>query len=282
MSGTNSQGNYSRYDEMTTPQLQDICWKHAHDELETELDIDELLYITKVLDERSKEQGVTGLRTNEEAWAIFEEHYMPQSAKRSLKREAWRSAHPHLRRFIASAAVLVLLITLPISAKALKLDDLWDVVAMWAKETFSFVSGGSENIDAPDDQYRDQSCELQELLASCNHRADIVPTWVPVGFVFEKVEQDITPVQEVYRASYLNGNEVIRIRIQTYFAEGAQNTEVEDGWREVYTVSGVDYYIFENLEQVQVVWVVDSYECIISGDLSVDEAKEMINSIGKG
>ena len=58
--------------------------------------------------------------------------------------------------------------------------------------------------------------------------------------------------------------------------------EVGEDFLEVYTVSGVTYYIFENLEQLQVVWIVDSYECMISGDISVEEAKKMIDSIERG
>ena len=38
----------------------------------------------------------------------------------------------------------------------------------------------------------------------------------------------------------------------------------------------------DNVEQIRAVWIVNSYECIISGDLSIEELKMMIDSIGKG
>lgn len=282
MSENTTQANYSHYDEMPSEQLSEILRKHAHDELEVEPDIEELLYIMEVLSEREKANPNTRMKSPEEAWAIFEEHYMPKSAKMSLKREARKAVHPYLRRIVAAAAVLVLLIMLPISAKALKLGDLWDVVARWAKETFSFVSSGNTDVDDPDTEYKDQKCELQELLVSCNHRADLVPTRVPTGFTLEKIEQDITPVQEVYRASYLNGERAFRIRVQTYLADDFQKIEIEEGYSEVYHSEGVDYYIFENVDQCRAVWVIDHYECVISGDLSIEEIKIMIDSIGKG
>ena len=270
--------DFSEYDRMSTEELKEILRQDALRSEAEEPDTDMLFYVMDLLVKRDKEQG-SRLKSAEEAWDIFEKYYMPQSARKAERKPAppaW------LRRITATAAIIALVATLPIAAKAINTTRVWDAVTKWAKETFSFVGTSVKNPDDPDTQYRDQTCELRDLLNSCNHRGDIVPTWVPDGFVFEKVEQDITPVQEVYRASYSKDGSVIRIRVQTHFSEDIQNNEVNDGWREVYSVDGVDYYIFENLEQVQVIWSEDIYECIISGDLTVSEAKQMIDSIKKG
>lgn len=274
--------DFSKYDAMETEELEEILRLDAEAPEGAESDTELLLYVMEVLAERRKKANSTG-NTAQNAWKSFEQNYMPENAIDAFSQKGRKLVCPcYVRRIIAAAAVLVLLIMLPVSAKALKLDELWDVVAKWAKETFSFVSGGDTDIEEPSSDRKDEIAALREILENSNHDASIIPTWIPDGFALEKVETDITPAQEVYRARYLNGDKKIRIRVHTYLSSDIQNTEIEDDYVEVYTVSGVDYYIFENVDQVQVIWLNDIYECIISGDLSIDEAKLMIDSIGKG
>ena len=58
--------------------------------------------------------------------------------------------------------------------------------------------------------------------------------------------------------------------------------EQSDSLVELYEVDDIKYYIIANNEQLRAAWVVDSFECYISGPLSVEELKQMINSIEKG
>ena len=270
--------DFSKFDTMETEELEEILRLDVEAPEEEETDTELLLYVMEVLAERRKNANITGNNAHD-AWKSFEENYMPEN---SLETKSKPAPVRWVRRVIAIAAVLALVVLIPVSAKAMKLDQLWNVVAKWAKETFSFVSGGDTDVDEPSPDRRDELTPLLELLQKSERDATIVPTWVPDGFVLERVEQDITPIQEVYRAFYMNGDKKLRIRIHTYLEEDIHNFEMEDDYSEVYSVSGVDYYIFDNLGQIQVVWVVDIYECIISGDLSVEEAKLMIDSIGKG
>jgi hypothetical protein len=55
-----------------------------------------------------------------------------------------------------------------------------------------------------------------------------------------------------------------------------------EGVVEEYEVAGITYYLFENYETVRAVWLYDSYECDISGEVTIDEIKKMIDSIQKG
>ena len=267
--------DFSKYDEMTTEELEEILRLDAESQ-EDEADTELLFYVMEVLARRRKEAKITG-NTAQEAWKSFEENYMPEEARNVKTKPIWG---PWVRRVVAAAAVLTLLIVIPISAKAFSIEKLWNVVATWAKETFSFVSGGDASTDEPSLNRKDETLELREMLANSKHDASILPTWIPDGFELEKIETDISPVQEVYRAFYSYGDKVIRIRVHTYLEEDNHNIEIEDGYTEVYRYMDVDYYIFDNVNQIQVVWLVDNYECIISGDLSIEEAKSMIDSIG--
>ena len=269
--------DFSKYDEMTTEELEEILRLDAESQ-EDEADTELLFYVMEVLARRRKEAKITG-NTAQEAWKSFEENYMPREARNVKTKPIWS---PWVRRVVAAAAVLTLLIVIPISAKAINIEKLWDVVATWAKETFSFVSGGDASTDEPSLNRKDETLELREMLANSKHDASILPTWIPDGFELEKIETDISPVQEVYRAFYTNGDKALRIRVHTYLKEDNHNIEIEDGYTEMYTKDGVRYYLFANVDQCRAVWVTGMYECVISGDLSIDEIKLMINSIGKG
>lgn len=270
--------DFSKFDTMETEELEEILRLDVEAPEEEDTDTELLLYIMEVLAERRKNANITGNNAHD-AWKSFEENYMPEN---SLETKSKPAPARWVRRVIAIAAVLALVILIPVSAKAMKLDQLWNVVAKWAKETFSFVSDGDTDVDEPSPDCRDELTPLQELLQKSERDATIVPTWIPDGFVLEKVEQDITPIQEVYRARYLNGEKKIRIRVQTYLTEDNYNFEIEDDYTEIYSVSEINCYIFKNEDQCRAVWVTGTYECMISGDLSIDEIKMMIDSIGKG
>ena len=46
-----------------------------------------------------------------------------------------------------------------------------------------------------------------------------------------------------------------------------------------FIVGGVSHYIMSNLGDYTAVWTVENYECSISGNISVDTLKKMIESI---
>lgn len=237
--------DFSKFDTMETEELEEILRLDVEAPEEEETDTELLLYIMEVLAERRKNANITGNNAHD-AWKSFEENYMPEN---SLETKSKPAPVRWVRRVIAIAAVLALVVLIPVSAKAMKLDQLWNVVAKWAKETFSFVSGGDTDVDEPDTEYNAGILALQDLLREGDQDSTIVPTWLPDGFVVEKVERDATPVQEIYKARYINGDQKIRIRVHTYLEEDIHNFEMEDDYTEVYSVSGVDYYIFKNEDQ---------------------------------
>lgn len=284
MSENLNRGNrdFSKYDTMTTEELETILRLDAEAPEDAEPDVELLFYVMGVLASRQNATEVTG-NDAASAWKSFQENYMPEIVvERDTSDKCTRIAMPWVRRLAAAAAVLALVIVLPISAKALTFGELWDIIACWAKETFSFVSGEDTEYSEPTPDHKDEYYTLQELLASCKHRSDIVPTWIPDGYVLEKIEQDITPLKEVYRAQYLNGDSELMIRVHTYLSDDNYSFEIEEGNPEIYTVSGTDYYLLINKDQITVAWVADHYQCSISGDLTLDEIKMMIDSIGKG
>ena len=260
----------------STEELEQILRQDTDTPGEQETDTDFLLEVMEVLAERKRENGKSE-KTAEEAWKSFQEYYAP---KPGLSRSA-RPAHPWIRRLIAAAAALALILCIPVTARAFGWDELWDVVARWAKETFSFVGGDSEQVSEPSPTYDGEITSFQEFLERNKIDCSMIPTWIPDGFVLKKVEKDITPGSEVYQAFYQNEYREVRINVKTFSSMDSWSIEIEDAI-EICEVNGVRYYFFSNLNQLQVVWMYESYECMISGDLSLEEAKRMIDSIERG
>ena len=275
----NQNRDFSKYNTMSTEELEEILRLDAAS-AEEDSDTELLLHIMGVLADRKT--GITG-KTAQESWESFQENYLDEESTEDMQEQKKRrSVTPWLRRLVSAAAVVVLMVCIPLSAKAFGWGDIWNVFARWARETFSFVSVENTDTPEPDAGAHGAITSFQELLELGHCDPSIIPTWIPEGFVLEKFERDTTPVQDIFLAFYKNGDRVLKIRVQKFVSTDMYHLEVGEDFLEVYTVSETDYYILENNGQTQVDWLVDSYECIISGDISVEEAKKMINSIEKG
>lgn len=271
---------FSKYDSMPTEALEEILRLDAEAPEEQESDTELLLYIMEVLANR-RNTDITG-NTAQQAWESFQKNYLDEERLEDMQEpKKNRTTAPCLRRLIAAVAVIVLVVGLPLSANAFGWEDIWNIVARWAKETFSFVSENEERREPSSDR-KDEESSLQKVLADSQRKSDMVPTLIPERFVLDKIEKDITPAWETYRANYIDGDDELRIKVQIHTAIHQQSVEIEEDILEVYISNGTEFFIFENMEQIQVLWVKDSYECTISGDISIDDAKEMIDSIGKG
>lgn len=270
----------SQYDSMPTEALEQILRADAETPAEQESDIELILYIMEVLARREKENQQSR-KTAQQSWESFQQHYLPEQElqKQNTKK---LSSRPWLRRIAACAAAVILILCIPLSSRALSLEELWDVVARWAKETFSFVSRDAWEVIEPENEDGIGYTSLQDLLERNKIDSNIIPTWLPEGFNLEKVEKDATPIQEIYRAIYKNGEKELIIRIQNHLSADNGNVEIEDNFTEIYTVFETEYYIFFNVSQLQIVWINNPYECIISGDITIDEAKLMVDSIKEG
>ena len=129
----------SQYDSMSTEALEQILRADAETPAEQESDIERILYVMEVLANRKKEHPQSG-KTAQQAWESFQQNYLPEQEiqEQNVKK---LSARSWLRRMIACAAAVILIFCIPLSARAFSLEELLDLVARWAKETFSFVSG---------------------------------------------------------------------------------------------------------------------------------------------
>ena len=276
---------FAKYDAMSTDELQQILRDDASKSEGAESDTETLFYVMEVLAKRRQARNEG--KSPAEALESFKKNYYTENDISSVSESTTAAFKPSSRGrwkrgLIAVAAMLVLVIGSSITANAMGFD-LWEVIAKWTQETFHFgYAGQLDDSDAPDKEIDLPYSALQEALDELNIHTALVPVWLPDGYEEVDIKTYETPSQRQFVAKYQNGENSIRIRITDYLDTHPVQIEQSDSLIEIYPSNGVDYYIFDNYDQLKAVWITDSYECYISGPISIEEIKEMIDSIKKG
>lgn len=269
----------SQYDAMTTEELEEILRLDAQAPEEQESDTDKILYIMEVLTERKRKNGHTG-KTALEAYESFKQNYIPEVEEPDIRDEksvTVKNRFPRwLRGLTAAAAVLVILVLGSVTAKAFGMD-LWKTVVQWTQETFHFGEWGNANTN-DDLQY----ISLQEALEKGKITTPLAPNWFPIGYELFEITVELKPLQTAYKAEYINGEQSLVITVRDHLDGDPIYAEQSEGLVEEYEVSGITYYLFSNYEYNRAVWIYESYECDISGEVTIDELKKMIDSIQEG
>ena len=279
MSELNKRAEYAKYDSLSTEELQEILRKHAHDELETEPDTDELYYIMEVLARRREEEDPQAFRSDEEALADFRKNYMPQATQEGPAKVV-RFPNRALRVAAAVLAIVVILVVgTSVTAEAFHVD-IWGKFATWTKEIFQFTDNPQGTTAAnPEQEYNAELKSLKEAMDQFKVSEKLVPTWIPEGYICKDLSVTNTPRVLYVNGVYVkNGSELV-IKIRQTIGVQAPQVEKNDDFLELYIVDGVEYYIFSNTETLQAAWSIGEFECIIGGKITLEEMKMMIDSI---
>lgn len=272
-------GDLSKYDAMTTEELEEILRLDAQAPEEQESDTEMILYVMEVLAARKRNNGHTG-KTALEAYESFKQNYLPEVDNIETTRNVptkTRIAFPRwLRSLTATAAILAILLIGSVTAQAFGIN-IWGAMVKWTQETFHFGEWGDSNTNN-----NLPYASLQEALENGKITTLLVPQWIPNGYELVDINVEYCPLHTAYKAMYTKDNQKFRITVQDYLNQIPVYVEQSDGLIEEYVVAGVTYYLFENYDAVKAVWIVDSYECYISGNVTIDELKQMIDSIVKG
>lgn len=316
MSGLNS-GNrkdYSKYDKMSTESLEELLRLDAELPDGEGSDIDEILYISEVIAKRDREQP-TGRYSEADvdaAWETFQTKYLPYATDgRSLydfdddepgntkaitpdmpspsgKKRISARGRRRLGRLASIAAAIALLIgIMTVTAYAMGYD-LWGVIAQWTKDTFTFVSeskandAGNPSSNVPVGEYTD----LQAALDAYGITDPLVPQWIPDGF--SVVEVVVDPFSEQPDISFFElcvlDDKSLIISVDahqdpdyaTFFTWQKNEPDTT-----TYEIESRTFYIMENEGQLNATWMSGPYECGISGDVTLAELYQIINSVYK-
>ena len=276
----------TRFDSMSTEELQEILRLDAQKPVGEESDTDEIFEIMEVLARRHKNENSGNMKTVEQAYESFKQNYMPIDDLQDTPKEEQKKIikfHTRLPRWLRSVAVLVLVIgvfgVVAISAKASGFN-LFGMMATWTKDIFHF-SGSTETSEytEPDQVDPLQYNSLQEALIEFGINQKLVPTWIPDGYILAEVEVFRNPAEKSFYAEYLKNEDYLQISIRQRMGSDPEQVEKNEDFIEAYIANGVAYYIVQNNRRIQVTWVVGDFEGTIAGDITVEEAKLMINSI---
>lgn len=276
---------FGQYDAMSTEELRQLLREDASKQEGEESDMEVLLHVMEVLARRRQAQGEG--KSPEEALESFQKNYMQEGGLPSdWESSATARKHtPNVRRWmrglIAAAAVIALIMGSSLTAKAFGFD-LWEIFAQWTQETFHFgyVADNSSNME-PNSESKEVFEALHTALNDYEIDTLLVPNWIPEGYIPLDVQVFDTPKQRQFVGYYQNNSNTIKIWISDYLGVEPTQIEQSDTAVEVYESSGVKYYIFSDNSQLRAAWITETFECYISGALSVDELKMMIDSITK-
>lgn len=271
-----SNPDFSKYDSMRIGELEEILRADAQGPERDDSDVDEILYVMEVLAKKRRQNGIAG-KTALEAYQEFQQHYQPMAEDKSKPRR--KSNVIPFRRIAAVAASFVLVFSLSITANAFSFRDVWDAVVTWAQETFSFSMGVEVSEPKADNTLEYES--LQQVLDTYNIDVEI-PTWLPNEYILVNIRIDETPIQELYIAKYSDGINEIKISVKTYLQHEPEQIEQSNTLLEKLEYHGNTFYVFEDNTQIRTAWLDGSYECYISGNISIDTIKLMVQSIGEG
>lgn len=277
---------FSRFDAMSTEDLQAFLREDASKPMGEESDTEEVFYVMEVLAKRRKEQN--GGKPPVEALESFKQNYHTENEtpyiSESVPVVRKRSNSGRWKRGLvaAVAAICILVIGNSITASALDFD-LFAIIAKWTQETFHFgYAGQMGETNAPSPDFNNPCKSLQEALDNYDVAVEIVPSWIPEKYAEDDVRITDTPKQRIFSTKYQNGDQSIIIKITEYLNSNPMQIEQSGSLVEIYKSAGIDYHIFKNEEQMQAVWINGNFECYISGPITLSEIKEMIDSIEKG
>lgn len=276
----------TRFDSMSTEELQEILRLDAQKPVGEESDTDEIFEIMEVFARRHKNENSGNLKTIEQAYESFKQNYMPIDNLQDTPKEEQKKTirfYTHMPRWLRSVAVLVLVIgvfgVVAISAKA-SVFNLFGMMATWTKDIFHF-SGSTDTSEytEPDQVNTTKYVSLQDALDRFEIEQKLAPAWIPNSYVLTEVEVIDSPMEISFYAEYMKNEEYLQISIRQRMGSDPEQVEKNEDFIEAYIANGITYFLFQNLDRTHAIWIVDDFEGLIAGDLTIDDIKMMIDSI---
>ena len=150
-------------------------------------------------------------------------------------------------------------------------------LAQWTDETFSFI--------LPKPKQSEYYPAFREALREQGLPEELAPAWYPEEFQTDgPVYEEGNPFADSVSMFFSNGEgRFFSIFVDRYFSsEDVANWEYQkdSGDVELFTSNGRTFYIMSNLNTITAVWGEGKLVVMIEGFLSVEEMKQIIDSMG--
>ena len=221
------------------------------------------------------------------------EHDFSPEFERKMKALIRQADHPARHRLlrtgqlIAALAALLLLLTVATAAAGY---DLWRMMAEWTAEKITLAPGQIEYVD-PDDLHIPEEtreyADLQEALTAYGLNRTVIPKWMPEGFsLYDLIVSHLDgDNQIIFHAVYCRESIYLAVQVNVYLEEenrGPDNFwsfQKDEGDPVPYEAGGITHLLTTNAEQPAALWSNGPAECAISGSITMDGPKAMIDSI---
>lgn len=200
--------------------------------------------------------------------------------KTSHKTSLARPIHRPWRMVRLVATIIAVVVGCMITAQALGID-IFGAIARWTDETFHFDTNTKNNqiiSGSADLEYSNLKMALDEYGIT----EMIAPNWYPSDFYLSSIKVTPTPKSIKIQAAYEGRDKFLAVTVWQYeSAEEASGGVFEKDRQdvEIYEQNSVAHYIMSNNGQMTSAWTTNNLKCSISGDLSKNEIKRMIDSI---
>ncbi len=298
--------DYSKYDEMSTEALEQILRLDFQASEEEQSDVDAILYITEVI---AKRKGQPTGSDPGAAWQRFKTKYRPYADGRSLYdfddeyvASAQKSAedlpndlagahmHPRchrtwrrlrLRRLVMLAALLAACLFGGLMVAQAAGIDVLGAIGRWTDETFRFVTTGSGESSAHkvDEGY---VAQVESVLSEWGANEALFPTRHPEGFIAQEPRMTSNGNSAALNMRFRGGDRTYSVRI-IHFRGPSELTgtfEKDGSPVEEYVHNDNRFYIFSNIDTVTATCYTGEFMITIAGTLTIDEVKDIIDSIG--
>ncbi len=280
---------YSKYDSMSTEALNDILRQDADHLTDSPWDIDEILYITRLVVKREEEASTGSFPDVDPAqlWASLKEKHIDtgdftlrQEIEADLTPLSSVPRPPKRRRILRTALIAAVLAVLFVgTAQAFPMLD-W--LADWTQSLFSFTqtytTETSLPVLPPENAHFDS---LEEALEACHAPDDLIPRRLQQEFEVEEFKYFIgKDTYAIFTCLYTGGKQEIRLQYILYMERRYSGEFSKDELSpDIYRAAGRDHYIMTNVGDFRVVWQNETFECSLSGFESRAELIQTIDSI---
>lgn len=205
------------------------------------------------------------------------------TAAKPVHRRRWRTS------LIAAIVAVVMMLCSMVTAQAFGFD-IFGAIARWTEDTFRFSTStqSAENQqNAPAPATDGEFLTLQEALDAYGISELVAPRWYPAGFKTAEVSVSPRTTGVTIQADYEDSGKSISVIIRQYTT--VEDADISIGTFEKdasdvtqYEYNGIMHYLMSNNSNNIATWADNMLVCSISGDMSVDELKRMVDSIYKG
>lgn len=199
-----------------------------------------------------------------------------------IKRVKSKSYMNKILKKVASL-VFIFIISSVVVSQAFNIS-IWDYFVQWGEETFSLKANKNEKADFKYELSEVTSKEyssFEKAIEELNVQV-MIPKYIPKGYVLQNVQVTKSSNRIDIIGVYLNDDKLFSYSIQILEKDSigvSKDYEKDNETLEIIKINHIKYYLMSNLEVRQAVWNISNVVYTISGNLSTEEIKMIINSM---